>query len=636
MTSTKRLVKDWQVVRDKIEAYSWAANIASKVKVETDWWAAHYEDDPAQIAGWGHNYFCSHCFSPLVFDAAKPDVHPCSKCGILHHDSAVTEAWTASYRSRASVQVFHAAVLYNLHGDQIYMDFIRKVLSFYSDHLSTFKVRTPAGFEGVFTGINLTDAVAICWMLNGMELVREQLTDAELERYKEHFFIPMAQFLHITPGGTPNISCWMKSALGMIGLYFNEREWCLRAADGVEGIERQLAEGLLPQGFWYESSFHYHFYCAEGLTYYAAFCELYDYDFSEFTESIRKMYRYPLKYAFPNGKLPSPNDGWPLLSFANYAHQYEWIRNIYDEAPYRYALAQCYDEEEFAGKASDDNVYLNFGGLPRLLYGTNWRKELEETERKLQKSLAPPRISHYDGDIHYCMLQNESTSVFLKYGFVIREHSHADIMNFELFVKDQLLSRDIANSGYGSELFREWQRKSVAHNTIMVDQLNQPNRPSGKLLDFNAELNSVKVEADDVYPGVKFGRELKLSSEGLHDEFSVWMTEEDGQIHTFDWLFHCEGELSCELPLEPTQLLGETDGYQLMQELRSCTTDEDWEITWVLPDKRLTLSMAGSPNTTVYTFKGCEHRADLMRYGVMVRRSGSEATYRADYRVELL
>jgi hypothetical protein len=514
------------------------------------------------------------------------------------------------------------------------MDFIRKVLSFYSEHLEILKVRTPAGFEGRFSGINLTDAVAICWMLNGMELVREQFTVTELERYKHRFFLPMAEFLHHKTGGTPNICCWMKSALGMIGLFFDEREWCLRAADGEEGIERQLAEGLLPQGFWYESSFHYHFYCAEGLTYYAAFCELYDYDFSGFTGSIRKMYRYPLEYAFPNGQFPSPNDGWPFRSFANYAHQYEWIRNIYDEEPFRYALAQCYDEAEHAEMRKDGDFGANIGGLPRLLFGTNWRKELEENNSNSINSYQPQKQSRYDKDIHYCMLQNEQTSVFLKYGFVIREHSHADVMNFELFVQDQLLSRDISNSGYGSDLFREWQRKSIAHNTVMVDQLNQPNRPHGRLLSFDAERNHCQVEADEVYPGVTFGRELQLLPDSLQDIFTVRTIGSDDQSHTFDWFFHCSGELICDLPMQPVQRPGEADGYQLMQEVKCCSIERNWEMTWVLPDKKLTLSMAGCPGTTVYTFKGYEHRSDLLRWGVMVRRTGREAAFKAEYRFD--
>lgn len=610
VSPSKQLVKDWQAIRGKTDVFPWAKQILVENKTKIDWWVAHYEDDPARTAGWMHHYFCKHCAVKLSFDPAHPHKHKCSKCGKLRQDQEADEAWNAAYRSGAGTHIFDAAVLYKLYQDQTYLNFIRKVLAFYAEHLEAFKVRTPEGYEGKFSGINLSDAVTICWMLNGMELIKEEFSAAELEMYKNRFFFPMAEFLHTKKGGTPNISCWMKSALGMIGLFFNEHKWCSLAANGEEGIKRMLSEGLLPEGFWYESSFHYHFYCAEGLTYYAVFCELYNYDFSKFTDSIRKMYRHPVQYAFPNGRFPSPNDGWPLLSFSKYAHQYEWIRNIYDEAPYRYALSKSYNSD-------------HKGGLARLMFGTDWKDEVPTR---------PVRQSRYDKDIHYVMLQNEQASVFMKYGFVLRGHSHADVMNFELFVKDEVISSDISNSGYGSELFREWQRKSIAHNTVIVDQKDQPNRPNGKMIDFNEDQNSCWVAADDVYPGIDFTRSLRLCSDKLDDTFRVNSAAADAEEHTFDWLFHCSGGLECSLPMQSSALPGTEDGYQLMKDVQSCELDSDWEISWVLPNKQLKLSMKGCPGTRIYIFKGYEHRSDLMRWGVMVRRSGSQAKFEASYR----
>lgn len=636
-TKRQQLVQDWQAIHDKIRQYPWAAHILDTVRTDTDWWVRHYADDAAYIAGWGHNYFCLHCSSALVFDPAKPEEHRCSRCGIERRDADTDEAWRYSYRTRASVQVFHAAVLFNLTGETEYMQFIRRVLTFYADHLDAFRVRVPAGFEGRFSGTNLTDAVSICWLLNGMELVKKQFAAEELSRYKADFFLPMAEFLHRKPGGTPNISCWMKSALGMIGLFFDERDWCRLAADGEEGITRWLNEGLLPSGFWYESSFHYHFYCAEGLTYYAAFCGLYGYDQAGFTDAIRRMYRYPVPYAFPNGLFPSPNDGWPMLGFANYAHQYEWIRNVFDEPLYRYALAQCYEDPDEAGHPGDRST--TGGGLPRLLFGTDWRGELERAEREHPGAVRPVRESRHDDHIHYALLQNEQASVFLKYGFVIREHSHADIMNFELFLGDGLVSRDISNSGYGSDLFREWQRKSIAHNTVMLDRHNQPNRPHGRLLEFRAADNLCRVAADDVYPGWTFTRSLQLLPDRLQDEFVVAPaiqadTGAAAHTHTFDWFFHASGEIDTRLPMQPAEPPGEADGYSYMQQVACCETDDDWEISWVLPGKRVTLAMEGHPGTVVYVFQGPEHRADLLRWGVMVRRTGADAVYRAEYRFD--
>lgn len=618
MDSTgQRLIEDWSAIQSKIDTYSWAKSIYESMKTKTDSWIAGYADEPTRIAGWVHNYICEDCAVHLIFDPAVPGSHRCSQCGKPRRDAVANEAWCAAYRSHACLEVFHAAVLYNLTGHIEYLNYIRKVLDFFSTHLEALEVRTPEGFEGIFAGINLADAIGICRLITGMELVKEQLSVSELTRYKERFFFPMAEFLDRKAGGTPNISCWMKSALGMIGLFFHEPKWCQLAADGYEGIKEQLTTGLLPEGFWYESSFHYHFYCAEGLTYYAAFCKLYDYDFSQFTEAIRSMYRYPTKYEFPNGLFPSPNDGWPFRTYKHYAHQYEWIQHMFDEPVFRYALSHCYDGEMI-------------GSLPRLLFGTDWAAERHAYEQQHGVSLEPDRVSRVDPDIHYTMLQNREASIFFKYGFVISGHSHADVMNFELYLKDEIISRDISNSGYSSDVFKQWQRKSIAHNTVIVDRTNQPHRPPGVMLEFDAERNRCVAEARNVYPGHHYRRSLSLTEASLEDVFTC--DSEDGMMHTYDWLFHCSGELKHDLPMVPVPPPGDADGYHLMQNVQSCEVHGDWSITWELESKSITLAMVGEPGTTVYIFRGYEHRTDFLRWGVMVRRRGTNARFKAAYR----
>lgn len=614
MTKRKPLIENWKVIQSKIKKYEWAQQTVTRMKQNTDWWVTHYEDNAERVMGWMHNYICDACSSSLIFDRTRPDEHVCTKCGKLRQDHLVREAWNAHYRGQSCLQVFHAAVLYQLYGEQAYVTYIRKVLHFLSDHLQQFIGNGPAGFEGKFSGINLSDAVAICNMLIGMELIKSSFSQEELAKYKACFFAPMAEFLHKKKGGTPNIACWMKSALGMAGLFFDEPKWCTWAAEGEEGINHQLQTGLLPQGFWYESSFHYHFYCAEGLTYYTAFCEIYDYSYPLLNEGIQRMYRHPLNYTFPDGRFPSPNDGWPNRSFDNYAHLYEWIRHLYDEPEYRYALSFCYQGDRT-------------GGLPRLLFSA------EED----QTYMAPTRTSRYDPDIYYVMLQHEEISVFLKYGFVIREHSHADLMNFELFANGNLLSRDISNSGYSSDIFREWQRKSIAHNTVMIDKQNQPERPAGQLLTFDEQTRSCKVAADGVYPGVRYERDMQLDENRLLDTFTVTVQDENSQTdpteHTIDWFFHCAGELVHDLPMTPCDPPGDADGYSLMHDVHMCQIDEAWQLTWKLPTQSLVLKMEACSGTEVYIFRGYEHQADLLRWGVMVRRTGTHAQFKAEYRL---
>ncbi|MBB6734071.1 heparinase II/III domain-containing protein [Cohnella zeiphila] len=627
MNGTMRMVEDWQAVRDKLGRFDWARKIVDRFKPDTDWWVAHYADDATRVAGWGHHYFCDRCFAALIFDPGKPGEHRCSGCGELRVAQEADDAWTYLYRTSACSQVFNAAVLYKLYGEAKYMAYIRQVLAFLCDHYGQFEVRTPPNQEGRFTGCDLTDGVAVIWLLNGMELVKEEFSAAELETYKNRFFLPEAAFLIEKVGVTPNIICWMKAAAGMTGLFFDERIWCERAAEGEHGIQKRLEEGLLPEGFWYEASMHYHFYCAEGLTYYLAFCRIYGYDFPMMEDGLLRMYRYPVQYAFTNGEFPNPNDGWPLLRFGNYAQLYEWTRNLHDEPAFRYALSLSYD------KADESLPGANIGGVARLLFGRDW--ENERFDGLPPDSGLPDGRSRYDPDVFFALLRSGEAELFLKYGFTMRGHSHADLMNFELFFKDQVLSRDISNSGYGSELFREWQRKTIAHNSVMIDKQTQPNRPRGRMVAFDGEGGAISVAADEIYPGYGFARSMRLHPNRLEDRFEVKPVEgTEAAAHTIDWFFHCTGELSSELPFAPCDRPGSEDGYQLMLETACCDADGDWEVIWTLRDKKVTLRMKGCPGTSVYIFKGYEHRLDHVRWGVMVRRTAASAAFQAEYRWE--
>ena len=626
LATPKPLVADWEFVRNKIRTEAWAAELEKKIREQTEQFIANYHDDPDRAAGWGHNYFCRNCLSNLTFDPMSPKEHKCGVCGKINSGvPEIDEAWNGSYRSAACGRVFEAAVLYCLDGGgEHYIDFMRKVLDFFSENFGKIEAKVHHPYKGAFVGMNLSDAIGTNYLLMGMGLVRDKFTEEELERWKTKLFYPAAAFFCTAPSGTPNIMCWMRGAAGMIGLFFGDRRWCERAAEGEDGIKAWLAKGLLPEGFWYESSFHYHLYAAEALTYYNAYCELYDYDFPELRNGLYQMYKYPLRFAFPDGTFPSPNDGWPNRSFRSYTHQYEWVRRTYEDEPaFRCALAHAYTIPGEPGEGEP-------GGLARLLFGRDWVAEWNAESDAVRNAVWRMEESTHDPDIYYAMLRNRNASVFFKYGHKVRGHSHADIMNFELFAHGGYLSRDISNSGYNSDLFRDWQRRSIAHNTVMVDMLTQPHRPQGRIVSFDAETNAVVGAADEVYDGVSFTRALRLEDDRLLDEFTVEAS--DGATHTFDWFFHASGELEHDVAgLVSVPAPGDAEGYQLMKDVVRAELNGDIVLRWKQPERTLTLTVKGAPGTEVYLFRGCEHREDLLRWGVMVRRNGERAVFEAEY-----
>lgn len=609
---------DWKQVQDNIDRYDWARHIHSQLADYTHGWMERYADSADNIAGWGHYYFCSECYNKLPFEPDAPCVHYCVSCGHYNAGTDYDEAWNYLYRDEVAKTVFYAGVLYSLNKNNAYVDWIRKVLQFYSSHYESLQVRVPKGFIGKIAGTDLCDAVNIIWLLQGMQLIREELTEEELQEYKEKLFIPEAELLYSHSRSINNIPCWMMCAVAMIGMYFKEEDWVDKAVLSDYGLINQLSKGVTREGFWLEGSFHYHFYCAEPFVYVLQFAEQYGIKLPSISETVLRMYQYPVEIAFRNGRFPNPNDSWPLAAFSAYAGQYEWMNALYDDSCLEHALSISYNGyyvPSFAfGGMCDTHPD---GWVQRLLFG-------KDQYSRLEMGMLPPRC---DDHIEFCMLRNKQVELFVKYGFHQRNHSHPDAMNIEICVDEDPVSYDIANAGYGSQLFREWQRKSVAHNTVVIDGRDQEERVRGRVEFFDAASNEARFRADGVYAGVNFIRSLELNGLQLKDTFTV----ESKQARTMDWVFHCEGELKTDFTAVPCPPLGTEDGYQHLLELRCYETSAAWEVRFELEDKTVVLAMEGEPGTEIYLFKGYEYTAEKIRPGVLVRRKGAGTVFRSAF-----
>lgn len=608
----------WEQVRERIAVSGWAGRIHDQLKERTEGWMLRYQDDPDRVSGWGHNYFCDKCYRKIEFEPDRPGEHRCTHCGHHNVGQVYDEAWNYLYRDEVCKTVFYAAVLFRLHGDPRYLEWIRKVLGFYCDHYESLKVNVPEGYIGKIAGIDLCDAVHVIWLLQGMQLVKEAWHEEELERFKERLFLPEAELLHSHSLSINNIPCWMMSAVAMIGLFFGEEQWVEQAVHGKYGLVNQLAQGVTEEGFWLEGSVHYHFYCAEPFVYVLHFARMAGMELPEVGRNVRRMYEYPVQLAFRNGRFPNPNDGWPLVSFSAYAGQYEWMNALYPAPSYEHALSASYDGHYVPGFA--------FGGMcdsqpdgwvQRLLFGSDQYASLDQGDRP----------SRCDRDIQFALLRDDNAELFVKFGFHQRNHSHPDVMNIELSLQEEIVSYDISNSGYGSVLFREWQRKTVAHNTVVVDAHDQEAREKGSVEWFDAAQGGGRFRSRGVYPGVDYVRELQLTDGGFTDMFEVISEEE----HTMDWVFHCAGELHCGHPTAASASPGVEDGYQHLLNVRRFATDEAWSVSWQLEDKAVHLRMEACEGTEVYWFEGYEYTSEKKRPGVLVRRRGPGTVYRSNF-----
>ncbi len=618
---------NWGAIKKKIETEEWADRFIKSTTVKLDAFIESYHDEASRVTGWFHHYNCEKCQGRLRFDIENPKEHVCSVCGHVNTGETFNKVWYNMYRGRANSSVYESAVLYRLTDDDKYIRHIKKVLDFYSDNYDDF-VSEPIAkrFEGKLQNQHLDDASAMIKIILGMDMVREHFTDSELKNYYEKLFKREAEMFDFFANRIYNIPVWIKCAQAVIGVFFNEKEHIQKGFYSVFGILDQLKKGVTEEGMWYEGSMHYHFYTIQPIASLMFICRRVEFDIPEMPfvyEKIEKLFEYPLKMMFGNLRLPNPNDAHPYLDIHNYRTQYEYASVIYDNPLFKKVCSLFYKRGETVSTFTrllfnewSDEVYdVNFGTVNNPSSGT-------------------------------AMLRKDRTEVFFKYGTLTHLHRHPDIMNFEMAFNGDVVSYDIGNGGYASSLFVEWQRKTLCHNTVTLNQKDQyrMSLPLGIVEEYDRENAYIKVKAKAVYEATDFTRAFRVSENRVEDEFLVHSWGD----YSVDWFFYCNGNIKCDYETEKIETLApkylaagkpadegfraqQEAGYQHFFDIEKFETDGGWSVDFELPDKTIRISMKGEPGTTVHLVNSYTANKEVTRRGLVVRRRAEKTTFSTVY-----
>lgn len=156
----------------------------------------------------------------------------------------------------------------------------------------------------------------------------------------------------------------------------------------------------------------------------------------------------------------------------------------------------------------------------------------------------------------------QATWLCLKYGPHGGAHGHPDKNNFVLYSRGQVIATDSGTHAYGSPLHAGWDKTTLAHNTLVVDQSSQ--KPAkGKCLAFGSEhgVDYVMADAGPIYDGLKFVRTGVLLNENL----LVFVDQIHADApHTLDIAYHQLGEWDA-LPKGDTWTPPDLGGYKFLK-----------------------------------------------------------------------
>jgi oligo-alginate lyase len=447
-----------------------------------------------RLAAWQWEHICPTDREVFHGDSAKPqtDFDGCALAGI--HD-------------RHARAVRDGGILYQVTGNAKYAARVREILLAYAARYLDYPLHTTTGEAKIGGGRvgpqTLDESTWLIPMAQGADLVWNTLSDADRGAIADKLFLPAARDV-ILPHrmGVHNIQCWKNSAVGLTGFLLGD-DALIRAAidDPDRGYRTQMGKGVQGDGVWFEGAWGYHFYTLNALWPLTEAARNAGIDL--YGEPLKKMFQAPIQLAMPNLMLPAFNDSAETA-----------VRNPL----YELAYARYHDPLLLAGiPSSPSDFSLWFGAA--------------KTRADNRAALASRNFP----DSGYAILAKGGTWLCLKYGPHGGGHGHPDKGNFILYASGRVLFPDPGTRPYGSPLHTEWDRATVAHNTLVVDGKSQ-NPATGKLLAFAPD--SATVDAGPIYSGVRFVRTATLVSETL----IVFIDRVTADApHTFDLANHIAG-----------------------------------------------------------------------------------------------
>jgi oligo-alginate lyase len=494
-----------------------------------------------------------------------------------------------------------AGILFQVTGEERYAKAAREILLAYAGRYLSYTLHNTNGQErvggGRLTPQTLDESVWLIPVAQGADLIWDTLSEADRQTLAEKLFLPAARDV-ILPHqmGIHNIQCWKNSAVGLAGFLLGDQALIDAAIDNPDrGYRAQMAKGVQGDGAWFEGAWGYHFYTLSALWPLAEAARNNGIDL--YGEPLKKMFEAPIRLSMPDLMLPAFNDSaeTPVRN------------NLYELAYARYRDPLYLAALEGSGRRGDYALWFGVDRLP---------------------AEAPPALgSRNSTESGYAILQSGSgpsaTWLCLKYGPHGGGHGHPDKNNFILYANGRVLYPDPGTRPYGSPLHTEWDRVTLAHNTLVVDGKSQA-PATGRSLAFGSDngIDYAMTDAGNIYEGVRFVRTAVLLDRSL--VLFIDRATADHE-HTFDLVNHLAGRW-LGLPAGEPAALPSGEGYQHLKDAANRQV-AGTELHLEADGKPGAIFLAGNEPTGLITATGVGASTEERIPVAIFRRTGRQATW---------
>lgn len=489
------------------------------------------------IADWGQYYYCPDCSVLLKFRRNHPKEHECPSCHKIFTGEPYDGSWWWRINSSNSFGCYHMGLLYLLTGNEAYVRKAKEIMLEYAKYYRSYKFHgnIPYNDGGKACAQTLDEAIFLRGFAAAYDLFEEALSEEERSRIKDGLLIPGGEFLmEHRHSQIHNHEVITDAALGILGILLKREDFIQRGLYEKYGLLYQLEHGMQKDHMWFEGTFGYHYYALSNFFAFEKFAINTKYS-NIHHQNYQSMLELILSYIQPDGSFPMIND-------INAGHG--GLRGIYlYEFAYRYIKTP--EILQVLNLIYQDQKREN---LDAFFYGMEELPKLEITYQ-----------DYHGGDVGNTVLRGPYQQYLLfKHGNYGGEHDHYDRLSISYNGFGVRIAPDLGTTGYGAILHYDYYKNTATHNTVTINEENQP-PACGTVLRYEKKDDTTYVEAmvdfkkpysmpdsftiqqwdRDSYQNVMMTRKLAFNGRYLVDLFIVEGAEQEA---TIDYSLHIIGK----------------------------------------------------------------------------------------------
>ena len=585
-----------------IKAYPWYGDIFALHRADVERFIARRPIyvSPLKQTYVFEMYTCPKHHVELMFEEFRPFEHRCpADTTEFYRGGKYDMAWAGWYNRVLATELVWMGLLYNVYGDEKYAEAGREILMKFSElYLSYPTDNTILGPAHVFFG-TLSESFWGVDMVYGYDLLYNYrgFTPADRKALREKLFYPLASITQQFPETASNRQLWYNNVSAAVGFLYGDRALIDFAIEGKYGFKWQIGSALPESGFWPEWS-GYHFVALRGMIHLAEMARHDGYDLYHMEiagRTMKKMFDAPFLLIQPNYEFPRSKDsgGGSILEYAPF---YEVGYAVFRDPKYLGLLnlshlkrgTQIVGESSAIGRAPEPvSMFDIVPGLP------------PDTVR-----VYPEQSINLQGNGFAVLRDSASRSyLYLDYGIMGGEHGHPDRLQMGYYALGRNWIVDPLNESYMNPNLQLWFHRSIAHNTLVVDQSDQTwtngyGNFFGALPSFQAASGGSTTE----YHGITLTRTLLQAGDYFIDIFDA----EAPQAHTYDLPLHSFGDLTLDglhLERQPNDLFGNRpgiQGYDQLTDIYECQSDSSFQGIFTDKGSRLMVRVIGEPATQIF------------------------------------